>query len=63
MSDEVPRCEKTGNPCGTDTWAVGYTCPCRACREYVANEAALASALSKDRHKLYVRLPVTDTIT
>jgi hypothetical protein len=34
------RCAKTSNPCGTDTWAAGYTCPCASCRLYVLTEAA-----------------------
>jgi hypothetical protein len=35
----VARCWKTGNPVGTDTWAVGYTCPCPACQSYVRTQA------------------------
>lgn len=30
------HCKRSGNPCGTDTWAVGHTCPCDACRAYLA---------------------------
>lgn len=30
------RCEKTGNPCGTDIWGNGYKCDCAACGEYLA---------------------------
>jgi hypothetical protein len=26
------RCQHTGNLCGTDTWAVGWTCPCATCQ-------------------------------
>ncbi|HEY3499499.1 MAG TPA: hypothetical protein VGK73_32640 [Polyangiaceae bacterium] len=39
---ELPTlwCEITGNPCGTDTWAVGYACDCSPCSEYVRRLAA-----------------------
>ncbi len=30
-----PRCEKSGNPCGTDTWMVGHSCPCNACQRWL----------------------------
>lgn len=38
--DDVPvlRCERSGNPCGTDTWRVGSTCQCAPCRTWVALE-------------------------
>lgn len=29
------RCKVTGNQCGTDTWMVGYTCPCVECAAWV----------------------------
>ncbi len=29
------RCLKTNNPCGTDTWQVGYCCPCEPCQHYL----------------------------
>lgn len=29
------HCLKTGNPCGTDTWMVGYECPCTECQAYL----------------------------
>ncbi len=32
---QVLRCERTGNPCGTDTWGGDYTCDCTACRDYL----------------------------
>lgn len=28
------RCERTGNPCGTDTWQAGRVCSCRPCVAY-----------------------------
>ena len=28
-------CLVTGNPCGTDTWAVGCPCPCVECSAYL----------------------------
>jgi uncharacterized small protein (DUF1192 family) len=31
------RCEVTGNPCGTDTWALGHPCKCGPCQTYVAS--------------------------
>lgn len=34
-SDEL-TCKVTGNPCGTDTWSVGYPCTCSSCQEYLA---------------------------
>lgn len=29
---EVWRCDKTGNPVGTDTVAIGYICMCQGCK-------------------------------
>jgi hypothetical protein len=29
------RCLVTGNPCGTDTWAVGHPCECSRCRKFL----------------------------
>lgn len=41
----LPRCFVTGNPCGTDTWAVGSTCRCSTCAAYCAGyDAAVANA-------------------
>lgn len=34
------RCLVTNNPCGTDTWQVGYYCPCEPCQHYLRMEAA-----------------------
>ena len=31
------RCLVTGNPCGTDTRAMGDPCPCFACADYTAD--------------------------
>jgi len=31
----LSRCLKTNNPCGTDTWQVGYYCPCEPCQSYL----------------------------
>jgi len=31
----TPRCERSGNPCGTDTWMVGHSCPCKACQRWL----------------------------
>ena len=31
----VLRCERTGNPVGTDTWAVGHSCPCAVCQRWL----------------------------
>lgn len=28
-------CERTRNPCGTDTWPGGFMCACDACVQYV----------------------------
>ena len=28
------RCDVTGNPVGTDTQMIGYTCDCQGCRAY-----------------------------
>ena len=33
----APRCEKTGNPCGTDTLPAGRSCECLPCREWLRN--------------------------
>ena len=29
------RCNVTGNPCGSDTWAVGRPCQCAPCQQYL----------------------------
>lgn len=29
------RCAKTGNPCGTDTWMAGQSCPCKPCQAWL----------------------------
>ena len=29
------RCRVTHNPCGTDTWAIGYCCPCAPCQQFI----------------------------
>lgn len=36
---ETKRCHVTWNPCGTDTWQLGYVCPCPACVEYMKGRA------------------------
>ena len=33
------RCNVTGNPCGTDTWEKGRTCPCDACQKWLRETA------------------------
>ncbi len=35
----VIRCQKSGNPCGTDTWVVGRPCKCEHCTAYLALHA------------------------
>jgi hypothetical protein len=35
LKGPVVRCEITLNPCGTDTWAVGRPCKCKACQAYL----------------------------
>ena len=42
MAEEIERlkqgrCLVTGNPCGTDTRAMGDPCPCFACADYTAD--------------------------
>lgn len=32
------RCKKSGNPCGTDTWAKGVECQCENCQLYLKNK-------------------------
>ena len=29
------RCKVTSNPVGTDTWAVGFVCPCDNCQKFI----------------------------
>lgn len=33
------RCHVTGNECGTDTWQLGYVCPCPGCVRYMAGKS------------------------
>lgn len=46
--EEKLRCERTRNPCGTDTWGNGETCPCDSCQCWLAlrSQAADIAALS-----------------
>jgi hypothetical protein len=37
-------CERTGNPCGTDTWAVGVPCNCTACKRWLEQQRLASSA-------------------
>ena len=32
---EAERCEVTTNPCGSDTWAEGYSCECSSCQAWL----------------------------
>ena len=32
------RCLITENPCGTDTWKVGYSCQCINCQKWLQSE-------------------------
>jgi hypothetical protein len=34
------RCSVSGNPSGTDTWRVGWTCPCAGCVAYLREHSA-----------------------
>jgi hypothetical protein len=38
IEQEERRCNNSGNPCGTDTWAVGYACPCEQCPLYLEEQ-------------------------
>lgn len=38
--DADPRCRLSGNPCGTDTWAVGRPCPCEPCQQWLRRQRA-----------------------
>lgn len=47
---EPLHCATTGNRCGTDTWAEGYTCPCTTCQQwlYAFSDGLEAAALFVD---------------
>lgn len=32
---DARSCDKTGNPCGTDTWRLAYVCNCTFCQQYL----------------------------
>lgn len=38
------RCERTGNPCGDDTWAATESCSCAGCRAWLAMHAGITNA-------------------
>lgn len=56
-------CKRTGNPCGTDTWREGYSCPCDNCQAYVRAKDVIDAAhrlahrigrvFTVDEHKLH----------
>jgi hypothetical protein len=62
----VARCEVTGNPCGTDTWAKGTACSCAACQAWLAHSPTLTVAkpeevVSLERHRLFtIEAPTAD---
>jgi hypothetical protein len=35
-SDDILRCARSGNPCGTDTVQIGHHCSCSSCRHWLA---------------------------
>lgn len=37
----VPRCNISGNPCGTDTWGNGCTCHCTSCQDWLRAQEKL----------------------
>jgi len=39
MSEGIPKCRITGNPCGTDTAQRRYTCNCIPCQKWFAENA------------------------
>ena len=39
LPEPVLRCEITGNPCGTDTWEINYSCQCKNCQLYLKDLA------------------------
>lgn len=53
LDAQVWRCDKTGNPYGTDTIMIGYVCDCQGCnaarhiRETEAEVARLREALQR----------------
>ena len=38
------RCIYSGNPCGTDTWQVGTSCPCSECQRWLQLQPAALRA-------------------
>ena len=34
----IRRCLHTKNECGTDTWAVGWSCPCPECQSWLREQ-------------------------
>lgn len=36
------RCLHSKNPCGTDTWMVGHSCPCDHCQAYLSEKDVTA---------------------
>ena len=37
----MDRCNVTGNPCGTDTWIEGHSCPCENCQRWLSESIEL----------------------
>jgi len=44
------RCAKSGNYCGTDTWAIGYTCNCDPCQKWFHCDDILTDRLSFSKY-------------
>lgn len=52
----VRTCAVSGNPCGTDTHAVGYSCKCLPCQLYLRDRDSACSELFHDAISLIERL-------
>jgi hypothetical protein len=48
----VLRCETTGNPCGTDTWAKNYECSCAHCQAYLHPTGPFADVIASARREI-----------
>ena len=48
MSEKQLLCLATFNPCGTDTWAAGYACPCNHCQAYLRGKPRVNDFITVD---------------
>ncbi len=55
-TNDVPRCETTGNIVGSDTVPEGHICPCRMCQSFEYGLIVQKNNLATEGQKLHDQL-------